>query len=820
MSTRRAQTAACLGLAVLTLLLAGPTAVASTPGGTMAADEPVPPGDDVVTSTVSAGIVQPLVVVMDLSSSMLEDDGSGTIKLDGAKAALSSLMRRQPSGSVIGLWTYPSPFDECDPGGFVPGAEVGPVSDPSALSATIGALVAGGNTPTGTALLSVVESLKARNLSSATILLVSDGESNCELPPCDVAQDIVDEGFDITVEAMGFRISDQGREELECIAAATEGSYYDVEDSDQLAERLDEIAVPALELTVTASTSVAAGMATTIRAEVTNPSAQTTSDVSVSLVFTDAGSRTVFPAVVPPRFRLGNLPGGQTLVREWMVSSVGIADGVANWRVTAWSPDGGAASQTGTIEIRDAAATIDDAGPILSDLGPGRLVILGDSYSSGEGAGSYQVDTQGVDELCHRSDLTYGTGLFPDGAEIIACSSAVTENLTAPQSGRADQGQLAQLAGLDEPPSLVLMTIGGNDIGFGNIVTRCVYSDVKIGPIPLPSGADCSDDDEWVADAFWRIATLGPALERGYKQVWDAVNQPDDVQTRGGAVAPVVILAYPQVLPEWQRGSCGGFEAGEIKFGNEVVAALDDAVAHAVANVQQQGYSVYYAGQVHGAVLPNHTACAEEPYVNNLEVFEGYGAGFAEATGEKGRVQELMHPNERGYAAITQALVAWSQTAEPVAQAAPRAQRVTTAPSVSVDMTEAGPDASVRVSAGEPVDLTLTGLAPGTTVTVTVRSTPRAVGSLMADADGVARGVVYVPSDLPAGQHTLVASGLDADLAFVEDAIGLTVLPARPAWYWPAVGLCAAALAGAAWLVLRGRRLLRVPAAATSSDKA
>src|SRR5665647_1919580 len=117
-----------------------------------------------------------------------------------------------------------------------------------------------------------------------------------------------------------------------------------------------------------------------------------------------------------------------------MVSSVGIADGVANWRVTAWSPDGGAASQTGAIEIRDAAASLADAGPILSDLGPGPLVILGDSFSSGEGAGSYRLGEDGVDELCHRSDLTYAIGLLADGAEIIACSGAVTGDLESPQA--------------------------------------------------------------------------------------------------------------------------------------------------------------------------------------------------------------------------------------------------------------------------------------------------------------------------------------------------------------------------------------------------
>ncbi|MCP6390922.1 hypothetical protein NL487_28780, partial [Klebsiella pneumoniae] len=78
-------------------------------------------------------------------------------------------------------------------------------------------LTASGNTPTGPALRGVVDSLKQKGFTSATLLLISDGESNCGQPPCEVTKSIVDEGFALSVPSIGFTISDKGRNELTCI---------------------------------------------------------------------------------------------------------------------------------------------------------------------------------------------------------------------------------------------------------------------------------------------------------------------------------------------------------------------------------------------------------------------------------------------------------------------------------------------------------------------------------------------------------------------------------------------------------------------------
>ena len=68
---------------------------------------------------------------------------------------------------------------------------------------------------------------------TATIVLVSDGKSNCGPSPCEVAKSIVDSGFDLTVAAVAFDIEDGGGE-LECVANVTGGTFSDAKDSGEL----------------------------------------------------------------------------------------------------------------------------------------------------------------------------------------------------------------------------------------------------------------------------------------------------------------------------------------------------------------------------------------------------------------------------------------------------------------------------------------------------------------------------------------------------------------------------------------------------------
>jgi Mg-chelatase subunit ChlD/lysophospholipase L1-like esterase len=801
--SRPRRAAAVVAVAALALLGLAPGAVAGDLTTAANAAAPADTADPDATYSGSTAGGQPLVVVVDLSSSMLEDDGTGTVRLDGAKTALIDVVRAQPPNQKIALWTYPGAGGSCSSGGWVSGADPGDPADPSALSATVRALQANGDTPTGPALRAVADDLSARGMTGATVLLVSDGEANCNVDACTAAQDIVDQGFDLSVLAMGFQISDAGREQLQCIAQATEGAYYDVQDSADLSKVLDEVAVPQLTLDVDATNTVPARSAMTVHATVSNPSANDAMNVQVALAFTDAGAQSLFPAVLPPRMRLGTVPAGQSVSRSWTVSTGGEGFGTAAWRVTAWAQGTGVVAVTGSTTVTQETLGLSDAGPILQDaLGNGPLVILGDSYSSGEGAGDYIEPKDGKQFDCHRSYSTYGVRLVgEDRTTIVACSGAVSGDFFSPNDGRDVPAQLKALADLDEAPGAVALTIGGNDINFSGIVKSCV----------MPG--NCAKDADLRKKVFGDIAELGTSLQETYRAVDGVVNSAQRVEQRGGKRAPIVVLPYIQVLAEWQRASCPGFDTDEVRFGNDIVTALDEAVRTSVAAVAADGLPVYSADPVHEAVLPNHTACADEPYVNDAGLTSI--AGRAVASGKW--VVETLHPNASGYSAITNALVTWSQTSgltlpNPTTPAPAVATgsviSSSSAPRTTIRLSGTG-TTTIRLEAGSAVDVTVTGVAPDAPVTIVVHSARLAIGSLVADDEGTAHGVVYVPAGLAPGAHTLSASGFDADGKVLEYTQPLTVLPATPWWFRPLAGLAGAALlAGLVLLMVRRRTVV------------
>jgi len=90
-------------------------------------------------------------------------------------------------------------------------------------------------------------------------------------------------------------------------------------------------------------------------------------------------------------------------------------------------------------------------------------VALGDSYSSGVGAGSYTAESGS----CLRSTKAY-SALWaathtPASYVSVACSGAKTTDVTA-----------NQLAPLSAATTLVTITIGGNDVNFAGVMLDCV----------------------------------------------------------------------------------------------------------------------------------------------------------------------------------------------------------------------------------------------------------------------------------------------------------------------------------------------------------
>ena len=93
----------------------------------------------------------------------------------------------------------------------------------------------------------------------------------------------------------------------------------------------------------------------------------------------------------------------------------------------------------------------------------GGYVALGDSYSSGVGAGSYL--SAGGD--CKRSTKAYpylwAAAHSPSTFHFTACSGARTGDVLA-----------SQLTPLSSATALVSISVGGNDAGFADVMTTCV----------------------------------------------------------------------------------------------------------------------------------------------------------------------------------------------------------------------------------------------------------------------------------------------------------------------------------------------------------
>ena len=220
-------------LGLLALLLA--------PAAAPAQSQPAPDKDAAV------------LLVLDASKSMRAPDGTGRPKIAAAKEALNTLVDDLPDDARVGLRVYGS---EVSGTGRAAGCAdtklVSPVAplDRTGLKAAIDDITPRGYTPIGRSLQGA-----ARDLGTAkqrTIVLVSDGDDNCAPPaPCDVARQLAKGGVALKIQAVGFRVKDRARRQLECIADAGGGRYVDADNADELGGQLRSLTARALRPYVT-----------------------------------------------------------------------------------------------------------------------------------------------------------------------------------------------------------------------------------------------------------------------------------------------------------------------------------------------------------------------------------------------------------------------------------------------------------------------------------------------------------------------------------------------------------------------------------------
>jgi len=169
--------------------------------------------------------------------------------------------------------------------------------------------------------------------------------------------------------------------------------------------------------------------------------------------------------------------------------------------------------------------------PATSTAAPvATYVALGDSYTAGPGIPTQLSDPPG----CQRSDHDYphlvaaALGL---ALRDVSCSGAGTRDLTSPQAVSGGPNP-PQLDALDAATTVVTLQIGGNDIGFAELVAGCISL--------LPIGAPCTvqytsgGGDE----ISRRIAATGPRVAATLAQIH-----------RRAPGARIYVVGYPSILP-------------------------------------------------------------------------------------------------------------------------------------------------------------------------------------------------------------------------------------------------------------------------------
>jgi hypothetical protein len=213
-------------------------------------------------------------------------------------------------------------------------------------------------------------------------------------------------------------------------------------------------------------------------------------------------------------------------------------------------------------------------------------VALGDSYSSGVGAGDYYSSSGDCDRSPNAYPVLWSNANDPSSFDFVACSGATTQDVIS-----------SQLSALNSSTSLVSITAGGDNVGFTSVMETCV----------LDSTSSCvSAIDQ--AESEMKTQLPG-ALDTLYSDI--ASDAPD---------AQVVVLGYPELYDLSQSSGCIGLSTTDRTDLNQAADELDDTIG---AAAQQYGFTWV---DVRSA-FDGHQICDSDSWlhsVNWLDIDESY----------------------------------------------------------------------------------------------------------------------------------------------------------------------------------------------------
>ena len=327
------------------------------------------------------------------------------------------------------------------------------------------------------------------------------------------------------------------------------------------------------------------------------------------------------------------------------------------------------------------------------------MVSMGDSYSSGEGIppfyGPSTLEEKVKDEdwLAHRSKKSWSGQLRLKGLDqemklykvdlkdkeksqenigkwyFVASSGALTEHIFDKEQNKPyyrnrrkgtgkgsirilkkdknplpKQAEIFESINTDEVDYITL-TLGGNDVGFTDVVKACAMHVTFDEPNGLYNQLKLSLE---------KLDDVSESLSEVYEELWEKI----------GKQGNIIVAGYPQLVA--MEGGISkkvfGFDNAEATAVNVTVSVFNDAIEKKVLEVQKDKHANIYFVSVEDAFI-DHGAYEDEAYIKGIEIpsndedlEDGISSDYS------------MHPNEKGaeaYAACVQETIDWIEAGKP-----------------------------------------------------------------------------------------------------------------------------------------------------------
>jgi hypothetical protein len=251
------------------------------------------------------------------------------------------------------------------------------------------------------------------------------------------------------------------------------------------------------------------------------------------------------------------------------------------------------------------------------------MVVMGDSYSSGEGTYNahdnsvdYYSDSATASDTCHRSRGGYGPLLGVAGdqqsqpQDVLACSGATIAQIENGKSN--EQGQVKTLASkaLTSPVTTVALTASGDSLGFTNVLSACTNEIPGVPHFGVPvlealCAKKIGEELKHLTTTMDELYTLLTKIEA-------------TTTTSSSQGATIFLLDYPHLFPNGGHEGCNHIPPGSQVLLNQAADTLDGEIERVADELPY----VQFVEVRH--LFEGHAVCGDSaPYINDLQLNVG-----------------------------------------------------------------------------------------------------------------------------------------------------------------------------------------------------